>query len=215
VACTTKLSQDLRAAQFPKLLTGRGRGSFGPLRLSNCVDFPCFRIAIDYTLPPLNRTLRLPPRQDVISIRAPDVTGQDRRKPSRTTIGSVLESFWSRSQLPVSPLCSLEKWRRRGSWQRGSDGTVLLCQKADGGQLMLIDVRHPARREAGFGRQGRSWTISKTQTAACVAVNRGAEALCNLQLSNRIRKRRLTGRWTRLETWTPNASHLSILRACR
>lgn len=124
-------------------------------------------------------------------------------KPSRTTIGPVLDALVA-SKLP-SVAVFLEKWREKDLWQRESDGRFFFVEKADGGQLMLIDVDSGA--EAGLADKSELDNLKPNSGVRGVI----AAALVQFQLSDPDPERRLQA-LTALER-DANESHLSILRA--
>lgn len=124
-------------------------------------------------------------------------------KPSRRTIGPVLDALVA-SQLPGVAVF-LEKWREKDLWQRESDGRFFFVEKADGGQLMLIDVGSGA--EAGLVDKKDLKNLKPNSGVRGVI----AGALVQFQLSDPDPERRLQA-LTALER-DPDASHLSILRA--
>ena len=124
-------------------------------------------------------------------------------KPSRTTIGPVLDALVA-SQLPGVAVF-LEKWREKELWQRKSDGRFFLVQKADGGKLMLIDVA--TGEQAGLADKKDLDNLKPNSGVRGVI----AGALVQFQLSDPDPERRLQA-LTALER-DPDASHLSILRA--
>lgn len=124
-------------------------------------------------------------------------------KPSRTTIGPVLEALVD-SQLPAVAVF-LEKWREKELWQRKSDGRFFLVEKADGGKLMLIDVA--TAEQAGLAEKNDLDNLKPNSGVRGVI----AGALVQFQLSDPDPERRLQA-LTALER-DPDASHLSILRA--
>ncbi|PHR18742.1 MAG: urea ABC transporter permease subunit UrtB [Hoeflea sp.] len=124
-------------------------------------------------------------------------------KPSRRTIGPVLDALVA-SQLPGVAVF-LEKWREKDLWQRKADGRFFFVEKADGGQLMLIDVGSGA--EAGLADKKDLKNLKPNSGVRGVI----AGALVQFQLSDPDPERRLQA-LTALER-DPDASHLSILRA--
>lgn len=124
-------------------------------------------------------------------------------KPSRTTIGPVLDALVA-SKLP-SVAVFLEKWREKDLWQRESDGRFFFVEKADGGQLMLIDV--DTGQEAGLADKSELDNLKPNSGVRGVI----AAALVQFQLSDPDPERRLQA-LTALER-DANESHLSILRA--
>lgn len=124
-------------------------------------------------------------------------------KPSRRTIGPVLEALVA-SNLP-SVAVFLEKWREKELWQREADGRFFFVEKADDGQLMLIDV--DSGEEAGLADKNDLKNLKPNSGVRGVI----AGALVQFQLSDPDPERRLQA-LTALER-DPDASHLSILRA--
>ena len=124
-------------------------------------------------------------------------------KPSRTTIGPVLEALVE-SQLP-SVAVFLEKWREKELWQRKADGRFFYIEKRDGGELMMIDVDTGA--EAGPADKADIDNLKPNSGVRAVI----AAALVQFQLSDPDPARRLQA-LTALER-DANQSHLSILRA--
>ena len=124
-------------------------------------------------------------------------------KPSRTTIGPVLEALVE-SKLPAVAVF-LEKWREKDLWQRKSDGRFFFVKKADGGKLMLIDVA--TGEEAGLAEPSELDNLKPNSGVRGVI----AAALVQFQLSDPDPERRLQA-LTALER-DANESHLSILRA--
>ena len=124
-------------------------------------------------------------------------------KPSRTTIGPVLDALVA-SKLP-SVAVFLEKWREKDLWQRESDGRFFFVEKADGGKLMLIDV--DTGQEAGLADKSELDNLKPNSGVRGVI----AAALVQFQLSDPDPERRLQA-LTALER-DANESHLSILRA--
>ncbi len=124
-------------------------------------------------------------------------------KPSRTTIGPVLEDLVG-SQLPAVPVF-LEKWREKEVWQRESDGRFFFVENAADGKVMLIDVDGGA--EAGLADKNDLDNLKPNSGVRGVI----AGALVQFQLSDPDPERRLQA-LTALER-DPEASHLSILRA--
>jgi len=123
-------------------------------------------------------------------------------RPSRMTIGPVLEVL-ATSDLPAVPVF-LEKWREKGVWQRKSDGRFFFVEKADGGQLMLIDVDSGA--EVGLAEQSDLSNLNPNSGVRGLI----AAKLVQFQLSDPDPERRLQA-LTALER-SANESHLSILR---
>jgi urea transport system permease protein len=123
-------------------------------------------------------------------------------KPSRTTIGPVLEDLVD-SQLPAVPVF-LEKWREKEVWQRESDGRFFFVEDATDGKVMLIDVDSGA--EAGLADKNDLDNLKPNSGVRGVI----AGALVQFQLSDPDPERRLQA-LTALER-DPEASHLSILR---
>jgi len=123
-------------------------------------------------------------------------------RPSRMTIGPVLEVL-ATSDLPAVPVF-LEKWREKGVWQRKSDGRFFFIEKADGGQLMLIDVDSGA--EVGLAEQSDLSNLNPNSGVRGLI----AAKLVQFQLSDPDPERRLQA-LTALER-SANESHLSILR---
>jgi len=124
-------------------------------------------------------------------------------KPSRTTIGPVLEVLVE-SNLPGVAVF-LEKWREKELWQREADGRFFFVEKADGGQLMLIDV--DTGEEAGLADKSELDNLKPNSGVRGVI----AAVLVQFQLSDPDPERRLQA-LTALER-DANESHLSILRA--
>jgi len=123
-------------------------------------------------------------------------------KPSRTTIGPVLEALVD-SGLP-SVAVFLEKWREKDLWQREADGRFFFIEKRDGGNLALIDVDTGA--EAGLAKKSDLKNLKPNSGVRGVI----AAALVQFQLSDPDPERRLQA-LTALER-DANASHLSVLR---
>ncbi|MBU2486935.1 MAG: urea ABC transporter permease subunit UrtB [Alphaproteobacteria bacterium] len=124
-------------------------------------------------------------------------------KPSRTTIGPVLDALVE-SQLPGVAVL-LEKWREKELWQRKSDGRFFIVENADGGKLMLIDVA--TGEQAGLAEKNDLDNLKPNSGVRSVI----AGALVQFQLSDPDPERRLQA-LTALER-DPDASHLGILRA--
>jgi urea transport system permease protein len=123
-------------------------------------------------------------------------------KPSRTTIGPVLEELID-SQLPAVPVF-LEKWREKEVWQRESDGRFFFVEDAGDGKMTLIDVDSGA--EAGLADKSDLDNLKPNSGVRGVI----AGVLVQFQLSDPDPERRLQA-LTALER-DPEASHLSILR---
>jgi urea transport system permease protein len=123
-------------------------------------------------------------------------------KPSRTTIGPVLEELID-SQLPAVPVF-LEKWREKEVWQRESDGRFFFVEDAGDGKMTLIDVDSGA--EAGLADKTDLDNLKPNSGVRGVI----AGVLVQFQLSDPDPERRLQA-LTALER-DPEASHLSILR---
>ena len=123
-------------------------------------------------------------------------------RPSRMTIGPVLEDL-ATSGLPAVPVF-LEKWREKEVWQRKSDGRFFFVEKADGGQLKLIDVDSGA--EVGLAEQADLSNLNPNSGVRGLI----AAKLVQFQLSDPDPERRLQA-LTALER-SANESHLSILR---
>ncbi|WP_210183523.1 ABC transporter permease subunit [Hoeflea olei] len=124
-------------------------------------------------------------------------------KPSRTTIGPVLEALVESQQPGVDVF--MEKWREKEVWQRKSDGRFFFVRKAEGGKLTLIDVA--TGEEAGLADKAELDNLKPNSGVRGVI----AAALVQFQLSDPDPERRLQA-LTALER-DANESHLSILRA--